>query len=142
MKGEKMNVKPTPGPWKWHCHSDKCAANVNRDGRRIASVSDCGGGKSVAEANAALIAEAGTVATETGLTPRQLAEQRAELLEFVKWIAGCSAQHYAMSVYPGENKIVPVHNRSGGDHFVSAEHFTAIVEQARAAISKSERRDA
>lgn len=34
-----------------------------------------------ARANARLIAEAGTVATETGLTPRQLAEQRKELLE-------------------------------------------------------------
>lgn len=33
------------------------------------------------EANAELIAEAFSVATETGLTPRQLAEQRAELLE-------------------------------------------------------------
>lgn len=32
-------------------------------------------------ANADLIAEAFNVATETGLTPRQLAEQRAELLE-------------------------------------------------------------
>lgn len=33
------------------------------------------------KANARLIAEAGTVLHETGLTPRQLAEQRAELLE-------------------------------------------------------------
>jgi len=33
------------------------------------------------EANANLIAEAGTVATESGLTPRQLLEQRNELLE-------------------------------------------------------------
>ena len=33
-----------------------------------------------ANANAGLIAEAGTVATETGLTPRQLADQRADLL--------------------------------------------------------------
>lgn len=31
------------------------------------------------EANAALIAEAGTVANETGLTPRQLAERVVEL---------------------------------------------------------------
>ena len=38
-------------------------------------------GARVAEANARLIAEAGTVLHETGLTPRQLAEQRAELLE-------------------------------------------------------------
>lgn len=33
------------------------------------------------EGNATLIAEAGNVHHETGLTPRQLAEQRAELLE-------------------------------------------------------------
>lgn len=33
------------------------------------------------DANTRLIAEAGTVLHETGLTPRQLAEQRAELLE-------------------------------------------------------------
>ena len=37
-----------------------------------------------AEANAALIAEAGTVANETGLTPRQLANQRAELLAAIQ----------------------------------------------------------
>ena len=39
---------------------------------------------STAIAIAQLIAEAGTVATETGLTPRQLAEQRQELLEACK----------------------------------------------------------
>ena len=33
------------------------------------------------EANSELIAEAGTVTNETGYTPRQLAEQKAELLE-------------------------------------------------------------
>ena len=36
------------------------------------------------DANTRLIAEAGTVLHETGLTPRQLAEQRAELLEALK----------------------------------------------------------
>lgn len=53
-----------------------------------------------ANANARLIAEAGTVATETGLTPRQLAEQRAELLEvvqglmrYVEWINGDRETH-------------------------------------------------
>lgn len=38
-----------------------------------------------AESNAALIAEAGTVYQETGLTPRQLAEQRDELLKALKY---------------------------------------------------------
>lgn len=37
--------------------------------------------KREAQANAKLIAEAGTVTNETGYTPRQLAEQKAELLE-------------------------------------------------------------
>lgn len=38
------------------------------------------------EKNAALFVEAGTVANETGLTPRQLAEQRAELLAVLQKI--------------------------------------------------------
>ena len=50
------------------------------------------------EANAQLIAEAGTVATETGLTPRQLADQRKELLKALKEInklAQCSDDRFA-----------------------------------------------
>ena len=38
------------------------------------------------QVNAKLIAEAGNVANETGHTPRQLAEQKAELLEALKEI--------------------------------------------------------
>ena len=38
-----------------------------------------------ARANAELIAEAGTVANETGLTPRELLNQRNELLEVLKY---------------------------------------------------------
>ena len=43
-------------------------------------------------ANEKLIAEAGTVANETGLTPRQLAEQRAELLTVLQKIMKRSSQ--------------------------------------------------
>ncbi len=39
------------------------------------------------EANAALIIEAGTVYHETGRTPRQLADERAELLAALKSLA-------------------------------------------------------
>ena len=39
-------------------------------------------------ANARLIAEAGTVAAETGKTPRQLADERAELLQLVELLLG------------------------------------------------------
>jgi hypothetical protein len=49
------------------------------------------------EANARLIAEAGTVATETGLTPRQLADQRKELLEALQLVLDCD--------YDSERKI-------------------------------------
>jgi hypothetical protein len=38
-------------------------------------------------ANAKLIAEAGTIASETGLSPRELAEQREELLGALREIA-------------------------------------------------------
>lgn len=41
--------------------------------------------KMEAEANANLIAEAGTVATEFGLTPRQLLDQRNEMLEALEF---------------------------------------------------------
>ena len=39
-------------------------------------------------ANAKLIAEAGTVANETGFSPRELADQKAELLEALQSIMG------------------------------------------------------
>lgn len=41
------------------------------------------------EANCTLIAEAGTVANETGLMPREMAGQRAELLEALQDIINC-----------------------------------------------------
>lgn len=47
----------------------------------------------VGEANAAFIAEAGTVAHETGLTPRQLADQRDELLAALKRTECIIADH-------------------------------------------------
>lgn len=80
----------TPGPWSIDAAGDVESQAV----RRIAVVctaatQDGWSGSDFAtearqRANARLIAEAGTVAHETGLTPRQLAEQRAELLEVVK----------------------------------------------------------
>ncbi len=52
---------------------------------RIASIQSCdhigGIGREEAKANADFIADAFNVAHETGLTPRQLAEQRKDFLE-------------------------------------------------------------
>lgn len=66
-------------------------------------------------ATARLIAEAGTVATETGLTPRQLAEQRAELLEALQNAVGPLELYHAYG-WP---------DRSG------------VIARARAAITKA-----
>lgn len=80
--------KPTPGPWALHPIAGKSGRNklaLHAAGRRVCDISVFSDEDS---ANARLIAEAGTVAHETGLTPRQLAEQRAELLDFARDVAG------------------------------------------------------
>jgi hypothetical protein len=69
----KLNI--TSGPWKyspWHIEEGEPAVR-SPDGWIICTTSS--------DENAAFIAEAGTVAHETGLTPRQLAEQRKELMK-------------------------------------------------------------
>ena len=88
-------LEVTPGPWHVEAHS-RGAGHINVTGPRLlprprfgpvaAAYTNLAGpmdDSCVAEmaANARLIAEAGTVLHETGLTPRQLAEQRAALLE-------------------------------------------------------------
>jgi len=79
-------AKPTPGPWKYSFEgSDPSWAIVTgQGGAIIANVNSETGPDAVsapamrqmpADANARLIAEVGTVYHETGLTPRELAEQ-------------------------------------------------------------------
>lgn len=72
-----QTAKITPGVWV----AQKDPNAISRDdwcigveGAPIDYVATC------SERDAHLIAEAGTVANETGLTPQQLADQRAELL--------------------------------------------------------------
>jgi hypothetical protein len=72
------HVKHTPGPW-FDVGPDIQAAG----GKIIAYCypsNSVGGGKDIQYANAALIAEAGTVSTECGLPLRELLNQRNELL--------------------------------------------------------------
>ena len=89
----KRNLDITPGPWEIGHSSD---ANYMGDmGAGGLYIQQCGGGRVVIcemdattenrQSNADLIAEAGTVANETGLTPRQLADQRGELLAALRW---------------------------------------------------------
>ena len=85
----------TPGPWVVHqppnapfeyghhvTTSD--GLTVCKVSYQLPSATPAGVRESERIANAELIAEAGTVLHETGLTPRQLAEQRAALLEACK----------------------------------------------------------
>lgn len=78
-----QTAKITPGVWV----AQKDPNAISRDdwcigveGAPIDYVATC------SERDAHLIAEAGTVANETGLTPQQLADQRAELLEALRQI--------------------------------------------------------
>ena len=65
-------AKPTPGPW--HVAN---GVQIRGEREQIAKVWMMRGGEG--KANASLIAEAGTVRGETGLTPRQLVERVKEL---------------------------------------------------------------
>jgi hypothetical protein len=74
-----MSTTHTPGPW----HADKLPSGdyriiYNATRNWLAKVY-CDGESEAAKADAALIAEAGTILHETGLTPRQLAERCKEL---------------------------------------------------------------
>jgi hypothetical protein len=73
-------AKPTPGPWY------SSGTDVKPLGNRpfICWTGTPERYLDEARANAALIAEAGTVFHETGLTPRQLLEQRDELVELLE----------------------------------------------------------
>ena len=83
-------IKPTPGVWraeKENIHAG-AVATCHWDGGPWWEVWSDGwmdGGS--AEANARLIAEAGTVHHETGLTPRQLVERVKELEEALRNLA-------------------------------------------------------
>lgn len=73
-------IKPTPGPWGVEQIADSNCFDIKCEcGFFIATCHDGVRGESNAEANARLIAEAGTVHHETGLTPRQLVERVKEL---------------------------------------------------------------
>ncbi|WP_088255593.1 hypothetical protein [Fimbriiglobus ruber] len=100
-------MKPTAGPWEYvkSTYKDNSAhhfVGYNRHGDTVLTV--CKLVQPLAnasiEANARIIAEAGTVCHETGLTPRQLAEQRQELLEALE--AFCEEEPRVASEIDGD----------------------------------------
>ncbi|MGE8495417.1 hypothetical protein [Comamonas sp.] len=66
-------LKPTPGPWTYLAGTSTCEKVLGADGKVVADGWWC---RDVAEvdANSRLIAEAGTVFHECGLSPRELLE--------------------------------------------------------------------
>lgn len=89
-----MTAKHTPGPWSLGDEDNQCCSVVIGEAHNLLCSfdrQDANTGKTVIErdemlANAHLVIEAGTVAHETGMTPRQLAEQRAELLAALEMV--------------------------------------------------------
>ncbi len=86
-------IKPTPGPWvtkqNGFCECAVIAGDVwitYSSGNERTPIQE-------RSANASLIAEAGTVHHETGLTPRQLVEQRDALAEALKSVIENCEQH-------------------------------------------------
>ena len=89
VRPESEDIMFTKGKWetKETIQNSKDSIFYHTDiicrGKRVAKSS--GIGIEEAEDNARLIAEAGTVANETGFTPRQLADQKADLLKACKF---------------------------------------------------------
>jgi hypothetical protein len=73
-------AKPTPGPWYYVPYPAGIGGFVNAGDPSGPAICDLSKYEHP-ETNGRFIAEAGTVFHETGLTPRQLLEQRDELRE-------------------------------------------------------------
>jgi len=108
-----MKLRPTPGPLE----AAGIYVRTAYDGRFF--VAECGTNTAHGESDAILFAEAGTVYQETGLTPRQLAEQRAEILEAFMFLV---KEEDAFTAESGLN---------------FPDQISRAVEKARAAIAKA-----
>lgn len=115
---EKLNI--TPGKWNYNEDTYKVWSEINRNDNNPI-ICDTSFTHSIRESertpNGKLIAEAGTVANETGLTPRELQKQRDELLEACKWAMDQFKTLADMGRYPefmlannGGNGITPLVN--------------------------------
>lgn len=140
MNTTDANFKPTPGPWT----SETTPSNVfvtraiyGANGELVAHVG-IPGYRSTPDvkqntADAALIAEAGTVYHETGKTPRRLAEENAALLAALE-AAAERMEHVSQSV------LIDKRHR-GVSPATHVRHMAAHLEQhakrARAAADKA-----
>lgn len=98
-----LETKHTPGPWTVS-HGATVLPSIGSTctHEKICDLpTDMAGNEKDAEvkANATLIAEAGTVATETGRSPRQLADERKELLDILTVIVEANRDVLRMPNY-------------------------------------------
>lgn len=116
-------IKPTPGPWT--VAGENAAEPDVMSGEYF--VATCLGfaDQDQALVNARLIAEAGTVFHNTGLSPVQLVEQRDELLAALRKMV-------AVHEYPADNLLQP----SKEQLWISMAN--AALSMARAALAKCE----
>lgn len=129
-------ARPTPGGWKFvsnqsgfenprHNTSDCLVLWIGSDSEKVVCAVVCkdnDADESAFLANAVLIAEAGTVLHETGRTPRQLVDERAELLAALRELLAV-----APAKPPGAGIIVGIEDR-----------HRAAINAARAAIAKED----
>lgn len=117
----------TPGPWIT-CGFENLTVNDSAGNTIVACPGSSTGTRIEMKANARLIAEAGTVAHETGLTPRQLADLNKELLEALK-----DLYYFA----DGLKQEWEANNPNGVYNPLRIKHLMA----AKQAIAKAEGRD-
>lgn len=132
----KTTAKPTPGPWKVHDPAtarpsarggiDNRLMVIHPDGERLICDLSTGyhGSKGpIPEAerlaNAELIAEAGTVYHETGLSPREILAQRDSLMEIlarVRYMADCHEpnEETLAKIYDQTTEAESIQNASKG----------------------------
>lgn len=122
-------MKPTPGPWATHREGfSTIYIQASIGGGWVQEIAACGptnDGSAQQEANARLIAEAGTVFHNTGLSPVQLVEQRDELMAALRKMV-------AVHEYPADNLLQP----SKEQLWISMAN--AALSMARAALAKCE----
>ena len=108
-------IKPTPGPWKV---SFTRFSHIESSHGAVVAICQKLNSLVTLQDNARLIAEAGTVHHETGLTPRQLVERVKEMEEVARaLVAYDEAEHE--------------------DHVLLMLDYANMLYAARAALSKS-----
>ena len=128
-------IKPTPGPWVAVGSGGPWEQRISIRAANWGTVAAVGVDPSLPHwdgpqrANARLIAEAGTVHHETGLTPRQLVEQRDALVERVKELE--AAAKLVLDWYEAEN------DHSKADFYQRMQMCRDSEDAIRAALSKS-----